>query len=110
MQAITNDCIGHRVHIGAKLAQLIAKTLGQYLGAIRQNLPHLDKHGAQLFKQTAQADRRNVVPHLIFTEKLEYLADSPAPAGGRQLVLLARSDDGRLVGNLVHRTLTTMKD
>ena len=35
---------------------------------------------------------------------------TPAPAGGRQLVLLARSDDGRLVGNLVHRTLTTMKD
>ena len=87
-QTTEYDLVRHRLHVGAQTTQLVAKALRQNLGPVSQNLPHLDEHGAELFEQTTQAHRREVIPHAILFDQANDLPNAFAAARRRELVLL----------------------
>ena len=82
--------IRHRLYVGAQATQLVAKPLRQDLGAVGQNLPHLDEHGAELFEQTAQAHWREVIPHAVLFDQANDLPNALATTCRRELVFLVR--------------------
>ncbi len=99
---LEHHLIGNRVDIRTKAPQLIAKTLRQNLRTIGQNLPHLYKHGTQLFDEAAQAHRRDVVPHLVLARKAENLAYAAATPLSGKLILLGGSHNLWLLGKDVN--------
>ena len=50
LQAIEHHRIRHRIDLRAQAAQLIAVALGQDLGTVGENLPHLHEHGAEFLE------------------------------------------------------------
>ena len=96
LQAVAHHPKRHGFHVGAQTAQLVAELLGQNLGPVGKNLPHLDEHGAELLEQAAQAHGRQIVPRLVFAHERKDLRDALAPPLWRELVLLGGSHDLRL--------------
>ena len=82
LEPLEHHLVGHRVDIRAQAAQLVAEALGQDLRAIRQDLPHLHEHGAELLDQAAQAHRRDVVPDLVLAREADDLGYALAAALG----------------------------
>ena len=89
-QTAEHYLIRHRLYVGAQATQLVAKPLRQNLGAVGQDLPHLDEHGAELFEQAAQAYRRKVIPHAVLFDQANDLTDAFAATCRRELILLVR--------------------
>ena len=104
LQAAKHHLVRYGLHIGTQATELVAKTLRQNLGAVGQNLAHLDEHGAKLFEQTTQTHRRKVVPHAVLFDQADDLPDALATTGGRKLVLLARRHGIGLFGHHVNGT------
>ena len=109
LEAVEHHRIRHRIDLGAQTTQLIAETLRQDLRAVGEDLAHLDEHGAQLLKQAAQLDRRDVVPDLILAHQCENLGDAPAATGEAQLILLGIGHDLRLIGHRIDRATATRR-
>ena len=89
-QTAEHYLIRHRLYVGAQTAQLVAKPLRQDLGAVGQNLPHLNEHGTELFEQTTQAHRREVVPYAVLFDQANDLPNALTTTCRRELVFLVR--------------------
>ena len=111
-QTAEHHLIRHRLHIGAQAAQLVAKPLRQNLGAVGQNLTHLDEHGAELFEQTAQAHRREVIPYAVLFDQANDLPNALTAARRRELVFLVRRHRVGLLGDHIDsaRLLASARD
>ena len=90
LQTTEHHLVRHRLHVGAQASEFVAKTLRQDLGAVGQNLPHLDEHGAEFLEQAAQTNRRKVVPHAVLFDQANNLPDAFATTRRRELVFLVR--------------------
>ena len=103
-QTAEHYLIRHRLYVGAQAAQLVAKPLRQNLGAVSQDLPHLDEHGAKLFEQAAQAYRRKVIPYAVLLDQANDLPNAFAAACRRELVFLVRRHRVGLLRNHIDST------
>ena len=103
-QTAEHYLIRHRLYVGAQATQLVAKPLRQNLGTVSQNLPHFNEHGAELFEQAAQANRRKVIPHAVLFDQANDLPDALAAARRRELVFLVRRHRIGLFGNHIDST------
>ena len=111
-QTAKHYLIRHRVYVGAQATQLVAKPLRQDLGPVGQNLSHLDEHGTELFEQTTQAHRREVIPHAVLFDQTNDLPNAFAAACRRELVFLVRRHRVGLFGNHIDsaRLLASARD
>ena len=98
-QTAEHYLIRHRLYVGAQATQLVAKPLRQNLGAVGQNLPHLDEHGAELFEQTTQAHRCEVIPYAVLFDQANDLPNALTTTCRRELVFLVRSHRVGLFGD-----------
>ena len=94
-QTAEHHLIRHRLYVGAQATKLVAKPLRQNLGAVSQNLPHLDEHGAELFEQATKAHRRELV-FLVRCHRVGLLGDHIDSA---RLLASARDSGIDLVDN-----------
>ena len=111
-QTAEHYLIWHRLYVGAQTAQLVAKPLRQNLGAVSQNLPHLDEHGAEFFEQTTQAHRREVIPYAVLFDQANDLPNALTAARRRELVFLVRRHRVGLLGHHIDsaRLLASARD
>ncbi len=111
-QTAEHYLIRHRLYVGAQATELVAKTLRQDLGAVGQNLPHLDEHGAKLFEQTAQAHRREVIPHAVLFDQANDLPNALTTTCRCELVFLVRRHRVGLLGDHIDsaRLLASARD
>ena len=98
-KAIVHHRKRHRLDIGAQVPQLVAVLLRKDLGPVRENLPHLDEHGAQILEHMAQTARREIVPRLVFPHDADDLGDALAAAARCELDLLGGRHGLRLLGD-----------
>ena len=111
-QTAEHYLIRHRVYVGAQATQLVAKPLRQDLGPVGQNLPHFNEHGAELFEQAAQANRREVIPYAVLFDQANDLPNAFAAACRRELVFLVRRHRVGLLGHHIDsaRLLASARD
>ena len=111
-QTAEHYLVWHRLYVGAQATQLVAKPLRQNLGAVSQNLPHLDEHGAELFEQTTQAHRREVVPYAVLFDQANDLPNALTTTCRRELVFLVRCHRVGLLGDHIDsaRLLASARD
>ena len=111
-QTAEHYLIRHRLYVGAQATQLVAKPLRQNLGAVSQNLPHLDEHGAELFEQTTQAHRREVIPYAVLFDQANDLPNALTATCRRELVFLVRRHRVGLFGDHIDsaRLLASARD
>ena len=98
-QTAEHYLIRHRLYVGAQATQLVAKPLRQDLGAVGQDLPHLDEHGAEFLEQAAQTNRREVIPHAVLFDQANNLPNAFATTRRRELVFLVRCHRVGLLGH-----------
>ena len=103
-QTAEHHLIRHRLYVGAQATELIAKPLRQDLGAVGQNLPHLDEHGAELFEQTTQAHRCEVIPYAVLFDQANDLPNALTTTCRRELVFLVRRHRVGLLGDHIDST------
>ena len=96
-EAIVHHGERNGLHVRAKTTQLIAVLLRQDLGAIGEDLPHLDEHGTQILEHAPQSARRKIVPCLVLAHDRQDLSDALATAARGELDLLGRSHGLRLL-------------
>ena len=111
-QTAKHYLIWHRLYVGAQATELVAKPLRQNLGAVSQNLPHLDEHGAEFLEQAAQTNRREVIPYAVLFDQANDLPNAFAAACRRELVFLVRRHRVGLLGHHIDsaRLLASARD
>ena len=111
-QTAEHYLIWHRLYVGAQATELVAKPLRQNLGAVSQNLPHLDEHGTELFEQTTQTHRREVIPYAVLFDQANDLPNALTTTCRCELILLVRRHRVGLLGDHIDSAwlLTSTRD